>query len=603
MLAVRATIVAVGFAVLAMASTPASSSEVWSICANATKTKPHFRWDDSFGPFGHAVAKAKRHGLSLADCASRLGIEGASPPDIAAAAQKARERAVRLEREARQARNKAEREAAEARARQARIEAERLAKMKAEREREEAAARKMASEAAEAEARRQAALAQQRTAEAEAAQRRKAIEASQRAADEETHRQRLAALTVGLKPVNIFMDVAIDSASMRDLPQRAGRELKRINNGRQVHVVAMLPSGWVQIAEEGEPVGWMHRGALRASASVASSSAPTSRAAASPLYATNYPFPEAKPNPNGIALIVGNRSYRHGDVPEVSYAHNDAEAIRQYVVKTLGYSDRNVVILRDAGRADFEAWFGSVTDPRGRLFDMVRTGQSEVFVFYSGHGVPGSSGSGFLLPIDGDPGKAHLTGYGIETLVANLNKLNANTVNLALDTCFSGLSQGGALLEATSGIYLSSRVPAGITNGTMLTAADGKQIASWDKGAQLGLFTRHLLEGLLGKADTKSGDGDGKVTLAEIRGYLQSEVPYQARRRYGRDQTPQALGHGNQVIAALTAPNFPGFGNVEPAISGQRPPASTTGRGGNALERLFKGRTAPMQAEDYPTGN
>ena len=183
---------------LARGSTSVSSAEEWSICANATKTKPHFRWDDSFGPFGHAVAKAKRHGLSLADCASRLGIEGASPPDIAAAAQKARERAVRLEREARQARNKAEREAAEARARQARIEAERLAKMKAEREREEAAARKMASEAAEAEARRQAALAQQRTAEAEAAQRRKAIEASQRAADEETHRQRLAALTVGL---------------------------------------------------------------------------------------------------------------------------------------------------------------------------------------------------------------------------------------------------------------------------------------------------------------------------------------------------------------------------------------------------------------------
>ncbi len=66
---------------------------------------------------------------------------------------------------------------------------------------------------------------------------------------------------------------------------------------------------------------------------MASSSAPASRAAASPLYATNYPFPEAKPNPNGIALIVGNRSYRHGDVPEVSYAHNDAEAIAPWFVR------------------------------------------------------------------------------------------------------------------------------------------------------------------------------------------------------------------------------------------------------------------------------
>jgi hypothetical protein len=50
-------------------------------------------------------------------------------------------------------------------------------------------------------------------------------------------------------------------------------------------------------------------------------------------------------------------------------------------------------------------------------------------------------------------------------------------------------------------------VPGGITNGTMLTAADGKQIASWDKGAQLGLFTRHLLEGLLGKLPAVPGQG------------------------------------------------------------------------------------------------
>ena len=88
---------------------------------------------------------------------------------------------------------------------------------------------------------------------------------------------------------------------------------------------------------------------------------------------------------------------------------------------------------------------------------MVRAGQSEVFVFYSGHGVPGEAGSGFLLPVDGDPGKAQLTGYGIETLVGNLNKLKARTVNLALDTCFSGLSQGGALAcSSASALRLAS---------------------------------------------------------------------------------------------------------------------------------------------------
>ena len=285
----------------------------------------------------------------------------------------------------------------------------------------------------------------------------------------------------------------------------------------------------------------------------------------------NYPFPEAVKNVNAIAVLVANQRYHHRDVPEVSYANNDAEAMRQYLVKTLGFLDRNVVTLRDATKASMEAWFGSATNNQGRLFDMVRKGQSDVFVFYSGHGVPGDDGSGYLLPVDGDPGKAQLTGYGIETLAKNVSSSGAKTTYMALDTCFSGLSQAGSLVPSASGIYLSAKLPGVTTDGVILTAADGMQIASWDRGAQLGLFTRHLLEGLLGQADTKSGDGDGKVTVAEIKSYLQSEVAYQARRLYGRDQTPQILGAPSRVLASLTAPGFPGFGKASAVSSGLRP--------------------------------
>jgi hypothetical protein len=205
----------------------------------------------------------------------------------------------------------------------------------------------------------------------------------------------------------------------------------------------MLPSGWVQIAEEGEPVGWMHRAALRPSAASPTGSV-ASPASASPLYAVNYPFPEAPKNKNAIAVLVANKNYRHADVPKVSYADNDAEAMRQYLVKTMGFLDRNVIMLRDASKATMEAWFGSRYDKEGRLFDMIRKGQSDVFVFYSGHGVPGKDGNGYLLPVDGDPGKAQLTGYGIETLAKNVSNTGAKSTYIALDTCFSGLSQAGS---------------------------------------------------------------------------------------------------------------------------------------------------------------
>ena len=42
-------------------------------------------------------------------------------------------------------------------------------------------------------------------------------------------------------------------------------------------------------------------------------------------------------NPHGLAVIIGNRTYGHSDVPPVDYAHRDAEAFRRYVLDVLGY--------------------------------------------------------------------------------------------------------------------------------------------------------------------------------------------------------------------------------------------------------------------------
>lgn len=41
----------------------------------------------------------------------------------------------------------------------------------------------------------------------------------------------------------------------------------------------------------------------------------------------------AHANPDGVAVIIGNRHYQ-GAVPEVSYAHRDAEAFKRYVLAT-----------------------------------------------------------------------------------------------------------------------------------------------------------------------------------------------------------------------------------------------------------------------------
>jgi hypothetical protein len=93
-----------------------------------------------------------------------------------------------------------------------------------------------------------------------------------------------------------------------------------------------------------------------------------------------------------------------------------------------------------------------------------------------------------------------------------------------------------------------------IPQAIVLTAASPQEIASWDDNAKHGLFTRHFVEGMVGKADGENfGNGDGTITLFELKKYINEEVSYRARRLFGRDQHPQITGDENSVLAVLPA--------------------------------------------------
>ena len=262
--------------------------------------------------------------------------------------------------------------------------------------------------------------------------------------------------------------------------------------------------------------------------------------------------PWAAENKYAVAVIIGNRDYA-GPVPDVEFAHNDAQAMRRYVIDVLGYRDGNIIDLRDATKARIEAVFGTRESHRGKLFNWVRPGKSDVVVFYSGHGVPGQKGVGaYLLPVDGDPNLAELTGYPIDLLYDNLSKIEARSITVFLDACFTGDSAGGLLLRAASGLSVAAKLPLAPAALTVLTAAQGDQVASWDETARHGLFTEHLLTALYGAADKDGyGNGDGRVSVAEVRHYLDEEMTYQARRQFGRDQRVSVLGDHARTLATL----------------------------------------------------
>ena len=274
-------------------------------------------------------------------------------------------------------------------------------------------------------------------------------------------------------------------------------------------------------------------------------------------------------NPYGVAVIIGNRTYRSERVPEVAYAHRDAAAFRGYVLEVLGFDPGNVIDLRDATQAEMEAAFGNERSHEGKLWRYLHPRHgSDVVVFYSGHGVPGlKDGRGYLLPADADPDSAEINGYPIDVLYANLGKLEAaKSARVFLDACFSGDSDQGMLVRSASPVFVQAALPEATAEKlTVLAAASGKEVASWDDEAGHGLFTRHVLDALYGRGDL---DGDGEVTAVEAKTYLDDTMTIAARRRFGRHQTASLNGEVGVVLARAgdggAFPPRPALGEADP---------------------------------------
>jgi hypothetical protein len=262
--------------------------------------------------------------------------------------------------------------------------------------------------------------------------------------------------------------------------------------------------------------------------------------------------PIRRKNRNSLAVIIGNRNYS-GRTYNVDYAHRDADAMKRFIINKLGYREGNIFDLRDAGVNAISAVLGNEKSHEGDLFNALRKDQSDVIIYYSGHGVPGLKDERpYLLPVDGDPNSAEITGFSVDTMYANLAKLPARSVTVFLDACFSGESEKGMLVSSASGISVKLKMPSSKSTMTIITAAQGNQLASWDPKAKHGLFTKHLLDALNGEADSKEyGNYDGKVSLSEIQNYLDEEMTYQARATWKRRQNAYVRGSGDTILSTV----------------------------------------------------
>ncbi len=240
-------------------------------------------------------------------------------------------------------------------------------------------------------------------------------------------------------------------------------------------------------------------GVLKTSAQRAQVSAPSDDA--------DQPVRTSVQNPGAVAIVIGIGQYQDRDIPPAGYAVNDADAVVRVLTQTLGYSPQRVIQLKNE-----QASFGRIRAAvRNRLAALAQPDKSDVFFYYSGHGEPNvRTREGFLIPYDFDSQDqpSPETAYGLKDLYADLAGLNARSVTVVIESCFSGQSKNGPLLKSARPLGIEVDNPAlGLANGVVITASGAAEIASDHPERPHGLMTYYWLRAMRGE----EGGDDGSL--------------------------------------------------------------------------------------------
>ena len=243
---------------------------------------------------------------------------------------------------------------------------------------------------------------------------------------------------------------------------------------------------------------------------------------------------------DAVAILIGIQDYRR--LPKAEFANNDAKVFYDYAVRGLGIRGENIKMLLDH-EADEVAILSAL---KNWLPLKVRKNQTEVFVFYSGHGLPSNDGTSlYLLPHGVDRQFLERTAINQEELVASLQAAHPRSVTIFLDACYSGQTRGGeSLLASTRPVRVRTKASKFPDNFTVISASAPEEQASSSRELSHGIFSYWLMKGIEGGADANK---DGQLTAAELEKYLTDSVSLMSVAQ-GRVQRPQAVGDLTRIL-------------------------------------------------------
>lgn len=119
----------------------------------------------------------------------------------------------------------------------------------------------------------------------------------------------------------------------------------------------------------------------------------------------NIPVTSVK-NEDMYVLIIANENYGSSTtsvlIPDVPYALNDGELMREYLVKALGVPERQVKVLKNATMQDIEQegihWLAELSQAVAGKKGEETVATANILIYFAGHGFVDLDGVAYLMP-------------------------------------------------------------------------------------------------------------------------------------------------------------------------------------------------------------
>lgn len=229
---------------------------------------------------------------------------------------------------------------------------------------------------------------------------------------------------------------------------------------------------------------------------------------------------------NTFALIVANEEYEMAT--NVAMANNDGMAVKEYFIKTLGLTDKQILYYPNAT-------FGKLNKAIKDLKSIAAAydGKINLLIYYAGHGIPdNASKDAYLMPVDAD-GTDVTVCYSLKKLYNEIEAMQLNQAVVFLDACFSGAKRDGDMIVAARGVAIKAKEERPKGKTFVFSATSDEEAAYSYEEEKHGLFTYFLLKRMQEKK--------GKVSLGDLAEYITDNVSRQSILINGKKQTPTII--------------------------------------------------------------